>query len=98
MRAMHPDDFDYDLPDHLIARYPAEQRSSARLLVVRASSHDSFTDRHVADLPGLLEPGDLLVVNNTRVIAARLFGRPKTGAHIEVLLQRQLDADMAFTP
>lgn len=94
MRAMHPDDFDYALPDHLIARYPADQRSSARLLVVEGSPDKPLADRSVADLPDLLETGDLLVVNNTRVIAARLFGRRKTGAKIEVLLERQLDTHL----
>jgi S-adenosylmethionine:tRNA ribosyltransferase-isomerase len=64
-------DFDYDLPEALIATRPASPRSAARLLVVRP---EGFEDRRVADLPGLLRPGDRLVVNNTRVIPARLAG------------------------
>ncbi|MEL7310134.1 MAG: tRNA preQ1(34) S-adenosylmethionine ribosyltransferase-isomerase QueA [Pseudomonadota bacterium] len=95
MRAMQPDDFDYTLPEHLIARYPTDQRSSARLLVVGQQDHRKHEDRVVSDLPELLQAGDLLVVNNTRVIPARLFGRRRTGAKIEILLERQLAEDLA---
>lgn len=65
-------DFDFDLPDDLIAQSPARPRDAARLLVVRP---DLLEDRGVADLPDLLRPGDLLVVNDTRVIPARLIGK-----------------------
>ena len=64
-------DFDFDLPEHLIATRPARPRSSARLLVAEG---DAIRDLHVRDLPGLLRPGDRLVLNNTRVIPARLSG------------------------
>ncbi len=64
--------FDFDLPPELIAQHPAEPRDAARLLVVGATA---LEDRHVRDLPGLLDPGDLLVLNDTRVIPARLVGR-----------------------
>lgn len=65
-------DFDFDLPEDLIATRPLRPRPAARLLVVQG---DGFSDRHVADLPDLLRPGDRLVLNNTRVIPARLAGR-----------------------
>jgi S-adenosylmethionine:tRNA ribosyltransferase-isomerase len=66
-------DFDFDLPRELIADRPAEPRDTARLLVVPASG--GLSDRHIADLPDLLRPGDLLVCNDTRVIPARLMGK-----------------------
>jgi S-adenosylmethionine:tRNA ribosyltransferase-isomerase len=83
-------DFDFDLPEGLIATRPASPRSSARLLVSRP---DVLTDAHVHDLPGVLRPGDRLVLNNTRVIPARLTGtraratgQGVTSARIEVTL------------
>jgi len=69
---MKLDDFDYHLPEDLIATRPAKPRSAARLLVARG---DAITDAHVRDLPGFLRPGDRLVLNNTKVIPARLTGR-----------------------
>jgi S-adenosylmethionine:tRNA ribosyltransferase-isomerase len=77
-------DFDYDLPPELIAQEPARPRDSARLLVLRGAAAEDFG---VLDLPALLEPGDVLVVNDTRVIPARLFAR-RGAARIEVLLNR----------
>ncbi len=77
-------DFDFCLPDRLIAREPARPRDAARLLVVGA---DGLADRRMLDLPGLLEPGDVLVVNDTRVIPARLTAR-RGEARVEVLLNR----------
>lgn len=68
---MKLDDFDFDLPETLIATRPARPRTAARLLVVQG---DTLTDRHVFDLPKLLRKGDRLVLNNTRVIPARLIG------------------------
>ena len=66
---MHVDDFDYDLPDDRIAQTPVEPRDAARLLVDRGS--EAPEHRHVRDLPEILRPGDLLVVNETKVIPAR---------------------------
>ncbi|GIW14010.1 MAG: S-adenosylmethionine:tRNA ribosyltransferase-isomerase [Tepidiforma sp.] len=85
---MRTDDFDFELPGELIAQEPAEPRDSARLMVIdRAAGH--IEHRVVRDLPDLLRPGDLLVVNDTRVMAARLFGRREdTGGMVEVLLVR----------
>ena len=72
-------DFDFDLPDHLIATRPVSPRSSARLLLAQSGV---IEDRHVFDLPEIFEPGDLLVLNNTKVIPARLFGlRRRESAH-----------------
>lgn len=82
-------DFDYDLPPELIAQQPVEPRDSARLLVVSKGT-GALAHRHVRDLPGLLDPGDLLVLNDTRVMAARLLGvRTDTGGKVEVLLLRE---------
>ncbi|PWG18111.1 tRNA preQ1(34) S-adenosylmethionine ribosyltransferase-isomerase QueA [Salibaculum griseiflavum] len=89
-------DFDFDLPDELIATRPARPRSSARLLVAEG---DRITDRHVRDLCDVLRPGDRLVLNDTKVIPARLFGTRTRGAaqaHIEVtLLEPRADGTWA---
>ena len=79
------DDFDFELPRELIALRPARPRDSARLLVIDGE----FQDRAVKDLPSLLEPGDLLVVNDTRVLPSRLRGR-RGDAKVEVTLLRPL--------
>ena len=79
-------DFDFDLPSELIAQQPAEPRDAARLLHVG----DRLADRNIADLPELLRPGDLMVVNDTRVIPARLYGR-RGEARVEALLHKRLD-------
>jgi len=92
--------YDYALPDHAIAQVPASPRDSARLLVAtdppdpadRADRADpAVVHRRVADLPALLEPGDLLVVNETRVLPARLALRKVSGGQAEVLLLEPLD-------
>jgi S-adenosylmethionine:tRNA ribosyltransferase-isomerase len=87
MRAMHLDDFDFDLPRELIADHPAEPRDAARLLVVPADG--VLQDRHIADLPDLLRPGDLLVSNDTKVIPARLVGT-RGAATVEITLAHDL--------
>ncbi|MCE2398025.1 MAG: tRNA preQ1(34) S-adenosylmethionine ribosyltransferase-isomerase QueA [Gemmatimonadetes bacterium] len=79
--------FDYELPPELIARFPSERRSDSRLLVWTRSSGE-ISHRRFRDLPELLSPTDLLVVNNSRVVPARLVGRKPTGATAEVLLLR----------
>lgn len=86
---MNVSDFHFDLPDELIARYPLKERSASRLLALDGLSGST---RHLkfTDLPGLLQPGDLLVFNNTRVIPARLFGKKETGGQVEVLVERLL--------
>jgi S-adenosylmethionine:tRNA ribosyltransferase-isomerase len=79
------EEYDYELPEDRVAQVPARRRDGSRLLVVERSER-SFTEHHFFDLPGLLVPGDLLVVNNTRVMPARLFGRKASGGKIEVLV------------
>ena len=81
---MHLSDFDYELPSELVARYPAAERSASRLLVMSGD----ILDRQFSDLSRFLKPGDLLVLNDTRVIPARLEGRKETGGRVEVLIER----------
>ena len=78
-------DYDFELPEALIAQHPAAERTASRLLVV---SENSFADQQFTDLPSLLNPGDLLVMNDTRVLRARFFGQKDTGGQIEVLIER----------
>jgi S-adenosylmethionine:tRNA ribosyltransferase-isomerase len=86
---MRTEDFDYELPTGLIAQQPAEPRDSCRLLVVDRAS-GMLDDRVFTDLPEMLRPGDLLVVNETRVLPARLRGvKADTGGAVEVLLLRE---------
>lgn len=88
---MQLSDFDYALPPELIAQQPLEQRSASRLLCVQRDT-GTLSDRQFADLPEWLRPGDLLVINNTRVLPARLFGRKPSGGKVEILLERLLSA------
>lgn len=92
---MKKSDFFFDLPEELIAQTPAEQRSSSRLLVVSGDTGE-FADHKFAELPNLLQAGDLLVFNNTRVIPARLFGYKDSGGRIEILVERILDEHRAL--
>jgi len=80
-------DFDFALPPALIAQHPAPERSASRLLDGRGATP---ADRIFRDLPGLLDPSDLLVFNNTRVIKARLYGRKASGGAVEALVERVL--------
>ena len=90
---MRVSDFDFELPAELIAQAPASERGTSRLLVVDRT-HGELTDRHVSDLPELLTPGDLIVINDTRVIPARLLGqRVPTGGAVECLLLSRLEGD-----
>lgn len=88
-------DFEYELPTDLIAQRPTPQRGDSRLLVV-GGGEDSFRDSCFRSLPDYLSPGDLLVLNDTRVIPARLFGRKKTGGKVEILLERLLSPSRAL--
>ena len=81
-------DFDFDLPPERIAQHPLPDRSASRLLQLDG---DQITDRHFADIVDQLQPGDLLVMNNTRVLKARFFGVKETGGQVEVLVERVLD-------
>lgn len=88
---MRVSDFDYELPDELIARFPTPERAGSRLLVLDGRD-GTVMHRQFPDLRGLLRPGDLLVLNDTRVIPARLFGRKQTGGEVEILVERVLGA------
>ena len=85
--AFSTSDFDFALPPELIAQHPAPERSASRLL---DGSGAAPADRVFRDLPQLLQPGDLLVFNDTRVVKARLFGRKSTGGRLELLIERVL--------
>lgn len=85
---MRTADFDFHLPEELIAQYPLKERTASRLLRLRG---DKISDLHFSDLPGLLTADDLLVFNNTKVIPARLHGVKETGGKVEVLVERVLD-------
>lgn len=91
---MELSDFDFYLPQELIAQHPVEPRDSSRLMVVNHTSCE--IEHHIFhELPELLQPGDVLVVNNTRVIPARLIGEKEgTGAHIECLLLKRVERDI----
>lgn len=93
---MHTQLFDYPLPQELIALRPAEPRESARLLVFDELPATGFSDAHIADFPDLLRPGDLLVLNDTRVIPARVFGHKASGGKIEILVERLVDEHSAW--
>ena len=84
---MHRHDFHYELPDELIAQAPLPERSASRLLVVDGAA-GAWRDMAFRDLPGLLRRGDLLVLNDTRVIPARAFGRKESGGRLELLVER----------
>ena len=88
-------DFQYDLPDELIAQYPPAARGDSRLLCLDGQS-GRVEDRRFRELPELLRPGDLLVFNDTRVMKARLFGHQGTGGRIEILVERLLDDGRAL--
>src|SRR4051795_273586 len=93
---MRVDLFDFDLPEDRIALRPASPRDAARLLVVRPNGEPPVTDHVVRDLPDLLRPGDALVLNDTRVIPARLFGLRARGAataRVEIMLHKREAAD-----
>jgi S-adenosylmethionine:tRNA ribosyltransferase-isomerase len=89
---MRLSDFEYDLPAELIAQYPAHERGASRLLHLDGEWHD----RMFCDLPELVLPGDVLVLNDTRVIKARLIGRKASGGQIEALVERVLDGERAL--
>ncbi|MBO8141431.1 MAG: tRNA preQ1(34) S-adenosylmethionine ribosyltransferase-isomerase QueA [Firmicutes bacterium] len=91
---MRTSDFDYELPEELIAQRPMEPRDHSRLMVVNRAT-GAVEHRIFRDLPGFLQPGDALILNDTRVMPARLFGvKAETGGRVEVLLVRRLEPDM----
>ncbi|WP_270789045.1 tRNA preQ1(34) S-adenosylmethionine ribosyltransferase-isomerase QueA [Enterococcus diestrammenae] len=87
------EDFDFDLPEELIAQTPLQERTASRLLVVDHQT-GAIADKHFHDILDELNPGDALVMNDTRVLPARLYGeKPDTGGHLEVLLLTNLEGD-----
>ena len=89
-KLLHRSTYFYDLPEELIAQTPIEPRDMSRLLVYNRKT-DKIEDKIFRDITDYLHKGDVLVVNNTRVLPARLFGYKDTGAKIEVLLQKRID-------
>ncbi len=93
MKTMNTKDFDFYLPEHLIAQTPLEQRDASRLLVINRASKE-MTDTSFDHIIDQLNPGDALVMNNTRVLPARLYGqKPDTGGHVELLLLKNTEGD-----
>lgn len=89
---MRRQDFHYDLPEDLIAKAPAQERRSSRLLCLDGATGD-LEDRQFADILSLVRPGDLMVFNDTRVIPARVFAQKSTGGKVEILIERVLASD-----
>jgi S-adenosylmethionine:tRNA ribosyltransferase-isomerase len=86
------EEYDYHLPEDLIAQVPADSRDKSRLLYTDRHS-DSLRDQLFSDLPALLKPGDVLVINNTKVVPARIYGRKESGGEIELLVLSQGDSN-----
>jgi len=86
-------DFQFDLPNELIAQYPSDERDASRLLCLGVDSNKNtvLQDKNFSDLPDFLRAGDLLVLNNTKVIPARLFGFKQTGGKVEIVVERIID-------
>ena len=95
IKVMKLSDYNYDLPEKLIAQEPLENRSSSRLLVMGRSS-GNIQDKVFSDIVDLINPNDLLVFNDTKVIPARLYGRKQTGGKVEVLIERLLEGKQAL--
>ncbi|MCD2451431.1 tRNA preQ1(34) S-adenosylmethionine ribosyltransferase-isomerase QueA [Methylicorpusculum oleiharenae] len=93
---MKKSDYYYLLPEHLIAQRPLPERSASRLLCLD-SAQSQISDKHFSDFIDLVNPDDLLVFNNTKVIPARLFGQKATGGKVEILIERILGSDQALT-
>jgi S-adenosylmethionine:tRNA ribosyltransferase-isomerase len=92
---MRLDQFDFHLPPELIAQHPPQQRGQSRLLYLNGDD-GALRDLVFKDLPTLLAPGDLLVLNDTRVVKARLFGEKSTGGKVELLIERVIDSNRAL--
>ena len=89
---MKVSDFNYDLPEELIAQHPYDKRDEARLMVIDKKTQ-KIEHRVFKDVIEYLEPGDCLVINNTKVLPARLYGKKDTGANVEFLLLKRIEAD-----
>ena len=86
-------DFYYNLPEELIAQTPTEKRDESRLMVLDIKEH-TIQHKKFKDIIDYLEPGDVLVRNNTKVIPARLYGKKETGANVEFLLLNNIEGDI----
>ncbi len=95
IRAVKLSDFDYELPAEMIAQHPARERGASRLLHLDGA-RGTWHDRMFRELPELVLPGDVLVLNDTRVIKARLIGRKASGGQVEALVERVLDSERAL--
>lgn len=95
---MQLSDFNYDLPPQLIAQHPLANRTDSRLLEVKAEGGNGalFIDRQFRDILNLIKPGDLLVLNDTKVIPARLYGKKETGGNVELLIERISSENQAW--
>ena len=91
---MKVEDFDYNLPEELIAQTPIEKRDMSRLMVLDRKNQTIESNKIFSDIIDYLEPGYCLVINNTKVIPARLYGKKETGANVEFLLLKQLEGDI----
>ena len=89
---MKTSDFDYHLPEELIANYPLDRRSSSRLLIYS----DKVEHKHFLNIVDYLSSGDLLIVNNTSVIPARIFGTKESGGAVEIMLERIMEDNKAL--
>ena len=90
---MRIDDFDYELPTDLIAQFPPEKRGQSKLLIVNPLLK-KIDDSQFINLFGKINPDDLIVFNDTKVLKARLFGKKETGGKIEILIERIIDKKM----
>ncbi len=90
---MKVDDFNYELPEELIAQTPIKKRDTSRLMVLNRKNQTIDKTKVFSDVIDYLEEGDCLVINNTKVIPARLYGKKETGANVEFLLLKQLEGD-----
>ena len=90
---MKLEEFDYNLPEELLAQIPIQKRDESRLMVVDREKR-TITDKVFKDIIDYLEPGDCIVRNNTKVIPARLYGKKETGANVEFVLLKQLEGDI----
>jgi len=86
---MKTKEFSFDLPEHLIAQYPSDKRGESRLLVLDRNTGE-FSDSHITDFPSFIEPGSVLVVNNSKVRKARVYAESETGARVEFLFLHEL--------
>lgn len=88
---MKKSDFNYDLPEHLIAQKPLDERVASRLLCMDKKTGE-MKDRQFTDFVDLIHENDLLILNDTKVIPARLYGKKETGGKIEILIERVVDS------